>query len=836
MFNKENVNSMKRVIAFFTFIFLSINILMAQHSISGTLVDGNTNESLAFVNVGLIRAADTVYISGTASNEKGFFKIENIRNGQYILQITAIGYENYKNILDITENVNLGIIKMNEGAVRLDEVVIIEKKPLFANEGEKTLYNVSEDPSIQTGTASDALQNAPGVEVDVEGNITLRGVSSVEIWINGKPSHLTDENLKTYIQQMPANAIKTIEVITNPSARYASKSDGGIINIVTNGKVQKNQFVSFGLNASTRPDTSPWVSYVYANDKISFNLYLNGRYSNNINYNNGYSYSFKDNADHTALDTTTTTRYNGRSNSNSFGGGGYMSFEYNIDTMNNVSVWMGGWPTWNLSDSWQDYYRYEYNANGIEHNYYRTDSDGIGRWGGFNGGADYQHLFNNKGHNIRFSLYGGYWSGFNNSTNKRKYYYWDEAASAFNDSIIRLSGYKQNYRYGDFSYDASIDYSLPYSDNGEIGLGISYSHDPDTYHNIYDTLVSENEYVRDNLRTLDRVSWNNEFDAYLTLQHKFGNFVVKPGIRMEYSDVHCNMDGYMTDYQSKTYLNWRPSIHLSYRTKSMHNFKLSYSRRISNPSARYLTNFVEYELESIDLGNMALKPVYTNSIDAGWTKYFEKFGSVGLSAYYRDTKGSINSVTENVYDDYFFHRWVRATKPYNVDDSYNLGFEANMMYRPNGFFNVRLYANVYDSYYSTTFNNEKVSSDMWSYSLRLNLWAKLWNKLEVHASGYYRSATQSLYAEQRPSYAINCGLRADFFDKKMSVYLNANDIFNWNKWDNNTYNPYYISYSSYKYNSRSVSVGVTFRFGKMELENRAREGGAEGNDGMSTGK
>ena len=829
---------MKRAILIITAILLNINMLFAQHSISGTLVDAVTNEGLAFANVGLIRATDTVYISGTASNEKGFFKFENIRNNQYILQVTAIGYENIKQVLDVTENIDLGIIKMYEGAVKLDEVVITEKKPLFANEGEKTLYNVSEDPSIQTGTASDALQNAPGVEVDVEGNITLRGVSSVEIWINGKPSHLNDENLKTYIQQLPANAIKTIEVITNPSARYASKSDGGIINIVTNSKVQKNQFVSFGVNVSTRPDVSPWVSYVYANDKISFNLYLNGHYNNNINNTNGYSYSFKDSELNPGiLDTTTTTRYEGRSKSNSFGGGGYLSFQYNIDTMNNVSVWMGGWPSWNFSDSWQDYYRNEYNASGIEHNYYRTESDGTGRWGGFNGGADYQHLFNNKGHNIRFSFYGGYWSGYNNSTNKRNYYFWDPAANAFNDSIIRFTGYKQRYHYDDFNYDISVDYNLPYSDNGEINLGVSYAHAPDTYHNIYDTLVDATTYTQDSYRTLDRISWENELDAYLTLQHKFGNFVVKPGIRMEYSNVHCNMDGYMIDHQTKSYLNWRPSIHLSYRTKSMHNFKLSYTRRISNPDSRYLTNFVEYELESLDLGNIDLNPVYTNSIDAGWTKYFEKFGSVGLSAYYKGTKGSINNVTENVYDDVIFHRWVRASKPYNVDDAYNLGFEANMMYRPNGFFNIRLYANLYDSYYSTTFNDKKVESDLWSYSLRLNLWTKLWNKLEVHASGYYRSATQSLYAEQKPSYAINCGLRADFFNKKMSVYLNANDIFNWNKWDNNTYNPYYISYSSYKFNSRSVSIGVLFRFGKMELEGMARQGGDDdGGSGMTGGK
>ena len=808
---------------------MNLNMSLAQHTITGTLTDAKTNEKIVFANVGLIRAADTTYISGTASNEKGFFKFDNVRNDQYILQVTAIGYENIKQVLDVTEDLDLGIIKMYEGAVKLDEVIITEKKPLFANEGEKTLYNVSEDPSIQTGTASDALQNAPGVEVDVEGNITLRGVSTVEIWINGKPSHLNEENLKTYIQQLPANAIKTIEVITNPSARYASKSDGGIINIVTNAKVQKNQFVSFGVRGSTRPDVSPWVSYVYANEKLSFNLYLNGNYRHNVNDQNGYSYSFRDSdINPGVLDTTTTTKYEGKNKENSYGGGFFVNLQYNIDTMNNVSFWMGGWPSWSSSNGWQDYYRNEYRDSGIERNHYYTDSESDNFFSGMNGGLEYQHLFNNKGHNITFSLNGGYWGGYNNSVNKRTYYF-------PNDSIQRLTGYRNNNNFGDFNYDANIDYNIPYIKNGEIGLGVSYSHSPDTYHIVYDTLIDETNYTQDNLRTLDRVSWDNEFDAYLTIQHKFGNFVVKPGIRMEYDEVHCNMDGYMVDHQMKSYLNWRPSIHLSYRTKSMHNFKFNYSRRISNPSARYLTYFVEYEQESLDLGNMELKSVYTNSVEAGWTKFFMKFGSVGLSAYYRDSNGSVNSVTENVYDSVFFHRWVRATKPYNVDNSYNLGFEANVMYRPTGFFNVRLYANVYDSYYSTMFNGQKVESDMWSYSLRLNVWAKLWNKLEVHASGYYRSPTQSLYAEREASYAINCGLRADFFDKKMSVHLNVNDIFNWNKWDNNTSNPYYISYSSYKFNSRSISAGVTFRFGKMELERRAREGGEDSGGEMNMG-
>ena len=818
---------MKRAFLLIMVVIMGVVSVKAQNNITGALADSISGERLAFVNVGLVRTSDSVFVSGAASDEKGVFKIEHVPSDNYILQVSAIGYQTFRKIIDVTSDLSLGVLKIQQGTTTLDEIVIVEKKPLFANDGEKTLYNVSEDPSIQSGTASDALQNAPGVEVDVEGNITLRGVSSVDIWINGKPSHLTEENLKTYIQQLPANAIQTIEVITNPSARYATSGDGGIINIVTNSKVQKNQFVSFGLNGSSRPNLSPWMSYVYANEKLSFNLYLNGNYRHNNGYGDGYTYSFMDNG--ASLDTTTTTRYENKDDDSGYGCALFMNFEYNIDTMNNVSVWVGGFPNWSNSSGFMDYYRDDYVNNLIDNRvHYQTFSESESNFVGMNGGVNYQHLFNNEGHNINFSIDGSYYGGHDAMSCIRKYFY-------PNGEIERENGYLNSNKFGDFSYSANVDYNLPYIKNGEISLGAFYEHYPDTYNIEYDTLYND-VYYPDNYRTFNRRAWSDEYGGYVTLQHRFGNFVVKPGIRFEFNEANCEVDGYMYEYQKKNYFNLRPSLHFSYRTKSMHNFKLSYSRRVSNPDARDLTNFIRYNEEDVSMGNPDLKSVYTNSFDAGWTKYFEKFGSVGLSAYYRDSEGTINSVTENYYDTLVFGRWVRMMMPVNVGRTYNAGVEANVMYRPNGFFNVRFYANLYDSYYKTEYKGKEVESEMLSYSLRLNLWAKLWNKLEIHASGHYRSATQSLYAERRPSYSINCGLKSDFFDKKMTVFLNVNDIFNWNSWDNNTYNPYYISYSTYRFNSRSISLGVTFRFGKMELESQARQGGDSGEMDMSSGK
>ena len=809
---------MKRILFFISILFLQTHFSVAQNNVSGVLVDSSSKEKLPFVNVGLMRAVDSVFVSGASSNELGQFKLEHVPDGRYIFFVSSIGYESLKNIIDVNSDLDLGVVEMKPGNVTLDEVVIVEKRPLFSNEGEKTLYNVSEDPSVQTGTVSDALQNAPGVEVDVDGNITLRGVSSVEVWINGQPSNLNEENLKTYLQQMPANALERIEVITNPSARYSSNSDGGIINIVTNSKIKKNQFLSFGVRASSSPNASPWVSYVWANEKLSLNLFLNGSYSQWRNYQSGYSTSFDNN-----LDTTNHTAYEGESFSNNYGGGFNINFDYNIDTMNSIGFWVGGWPQSHSSESFNETSRREYMQEAGLYQYTtESSSNGLNQF--YHAGLQYLHKFNNEGHNISLRMKGNLANGFSDSYNKRIY----ETQKWMNVNYRELSTYQ------DFGYGIDLDYSLPYSENGEIGLGASYSYNPDNYYIDYDT-ISGDDYVNDIMRSFDREVGSNEYDIYFTLQQKWGNFVLKPGIRMEYEKLWNKITGYETSDITKDYLNWRPSIHISYRTKSMHNFNLSYSRRIAPPGARELTSYKFYSTESFTTGNPELEPTYTNSVEGGWTKYWNKFGSVGLTAYYRDSRNTVDNISDVIYDDYF-GRYVQYSYPVNVGKSSRKGLEANVTYRPTAMFNMRLYANVYDYYFETAFdkNGEIIKSNSLVYSMRLNLWTKLWNKLEIHASGNYRSPQQSLFAEKQANYSINCGLRADFFDRKMSVHINVNDIFNWNKWDNNTTNPYYISYSSFKFNSRSISAGLVFRFGKMELERKAQTGGGEmQNPGMT---
>lgn len=796
---------------FITLITLS-STTFAQSKVSGTVVEEANGKAVPFVNVGLFRQADSVFVSGAASDDKGHFELL-APNGDYRLAVSAIGFQTFEQMLTVKGNQDLGKLQLKEGSTKLSEVTITEKRPLFAVEGEKTMYNVAEDNSIQTGTLSDALQNAPGVSVDVEGNISLRGTSSVEVWINDKPSHMTAENLKTYIQTLPANSIDHVEVITNPSARYGSKADG-IINIVTNAKIQKNEFFSFGVNVSTHPYIDPWASYVWSNDKLTVNAYINGSYSD-WKGNSFVDQSLFNASGALANHEIDSTLFKNKM----YGLGGFFSVDYEIDTANSLNVWVSGWPNWGDAINNTSFFREEYLPNVLTTDM-RESTNGRSSQYFANYGLYYQHKFNNEGHNLSVSVNGMSFGGGENG----------EATRKFTLPMDYTRVLRQNSLYHSTGVEGEVVYNHPYSENGEISVGYTIGYDPEHQSLVTDTVINPNsdkeawEWDNDVYRTYNAKFTELNNEAFITLQHKFGGFTVKPGIRFVSELVKGAYPDSSQYNFNKHFFSVRPSLHLSYRTKSMHNFSLSYTRRIAAPGAEQLSRFPMYHEDNYSSGNPELDRIFTNAFEAGWTKYWNNFGSIGLSAYYRGKTNNVDRITVSNYH-WLYGRVVPYSYPVNVGKSHNAGFEYNMMYRPNGFFNLRFYANLYDSYIKTEYEGHEYESDMWSYSFRLNTWAKLWNKLELTASGYYSSPTQSLFSERQGYFGVDAGLRADFFDRKLSVFINANDIFNSNRFGRSNNSPYVQSNSSYKYNSRSIAVGVTFRFGKMELEQMARQGG-----------
>lgn len=805
-------------------------------TVVGTLTDSTTGEALLYVNIGVMSRTDSSLVRGCVTDEKGRFEAKNIHPGNYFLQISSIGYETRRIPFAMTNNTALGIIKMKSGTT-LDAVEITAARPMFAMEGEKMIYNVAEDPSVQDGTTSDALQNAPGVEVDIEGNVTLRGVSSVEIWINDKPSKLTSENLKTYLETLPANALDHIEVISNPSAKYATTSDA-VINIITTAHIKKNQFISFGLNGSSTPTLRPWLSYMWANEKLSLNLFASGGSRKNESESHRTSALNPWNSDSNAYLLTERDTANGNSNSNRWNGNLFGNFDYTIDSTQSFS----GWGTMHLNggknSSHSDVVRDQTFGGGNLYRY--TDSDSSSSLSAFGMiGLDYEKKFNDKGHNLRLSADGNF-----NSSNSKDYRIRDFGTA------YTLNGYNKYYKDVSNSYSIGLNarYNVPLDTNTDLSLGLSVDHE-DENGDFERMLFDEDGQQYTNVDSLRTYSYNSVVNsAFLNaeLSRRWGSFTAELGMGVDLGNVNVNYDNPWQDATDRRFhddttmlqVAYSPSLHLSYYTKDMNNFSLSYTLRMRNPDASQLTTFRTYDDDSYSTGNRDLKAQLRHQMEAGWSKYFTGFGFVGVDAYFNYADNEISNLSDVTTEaDEFLERVVNYSIPYNVGYSYRYGMQLHSTFRPSGFFNVRLNANVYNYGYHMDRGEQGIlENNKWSYSLRLNAWYKFLQNYQVFGSASYRSPTIGLASISKADYDLDFGVRADFFKRKLSAYISVQDIFNWGyKYGsgNENTNPAYSSISTSKsLTSRYISAGITLRFGKLELEQQAKAG--DSSDGTTT--
>lgn len=805
-------------------------------TVVGVLRDAKTGEYLPFVNVAVLDSLDGSFIKGGITNMDGQFEISDVPQGPMLLRVSAIGYETFSLPFTVTNNTNLGVLRVKPGVISLNEVTVTGEKPIYAMDGEKLVYNVSEDPSIQTGTTEDALQNAPGVEVDVEGNITLRGVSSVEIWINDKPSKLTEENLKTYLQTLPANAIASIETITNPSAKYATEAEA-VINIVTSAHIKSNQFVSFGVNGSNQPFVSPWISYMWKKDRLSINLFGSGRYSKRENSVEGWELRRRDGAIEGTYDSTWYKTSSQNTVNSSMSGNLFMNIDYEIDSTSDISVDAGGFYNNNRSMG----------VRRDEQTFFMLPVDSLLAYSigdttlansGFGHlGADYTKKFDENGHNLRIGLN----TRINRNSNDQWYDRFYDVYKDLDENRYLLT----NMRGLGGSLD--VRYNRPYSENGELSYGLRS--DYQQYNNDYQRFYSNDGGVNydsiDQLRTYHFVGSDLGVNADVNWTRRWGGFTLSTGLGVGNDRVAYDYQSTMPFADKNVLYFWsaRPSVHLTYRTEDMHNIKLNYSMRMSHPREEQISTYRRYGEDSYSTGNPnGLKNGFTHNVEAGWQKFFDRFGNIGVEAYGRLSTNEISSLTDSEYDEYL-DRIVSYSMPYNMGTSWRYGTSINMTYRPTGFFNVRLFANVYDYGYRMQyprvdeFGNTEIKTDQndkWSFSVRVNAWAKIFDQYQFTMSANYNSPTISLMSERKARYFLNMGVRSDFFNRKMSVFVNVQDIFNWGakigSGSSNT-NPYYLTDSTRKMlNSRYISAGVTFRFGKLELEQKAKEGDTETGD------
>lgn len=670
----------------------------------------------------------------------------------------------------------------------------------FGNEGETVIYRVALDASVQNGTVSDAIQNLPGVRVDMEGNITMRGVSNVEIFINDKPAHFSEDAQKNYIQQTSVLNIKEIHVMANPSARYTTATDTGIINIILKDEKKTNQALNVGVQVNTLPNISPWLSYSYNKNKLSFSADVKTTYYKQATSSNSEGISFDENC----TDTLNVIRNYEHTDEKSLNLKADFNMNYKFNEKNNIAFYISGDYSDRKTTTYDSTFRKEFDDSGDGIFDYITDKN-YEYWG-FEGktGVAFQHLFNENGHQISANLNFLLMPGYSDCVSDRKYNVGDVA-----DRTTR----EQN-DYSDLHWDAKVEYNLPYSDKGELYVAFMKTHKPDGNKLFFDTLDG-NEWSRDTLRTEIRNYYTDKNELIVNVQQHVGRFTFKPGLDFEYTEVEGIFPNEPWYDFNKDFFKVHPSLFITYSTENQHNFSIGYTHKTDYPYVRYFSPRILYQEDSFDAGNPDLRPASTHVLKAEWTKYWEKFGSVGINAYYKGSSDYINQVQYSVFSP-IYGRYVTFTHPVNLGGYYDAGGEFNVTYRPSAMLNVRFYANLYNSHLEEPKNDETdvddvEKSDMFCYSFTVNVWTKLWNRLEFHAEAYYNSKTQALYSFSQTPYGIDCGLKVDFFKNRLSLLLNVNDLFDWNRTDNTISQPTYRFTSTEKATSRYVNAELIFK-------------------------
>lgn len=762
-----------------------------NNAVTGIVADKSSKQPIEFATAQLMNPNDSAVVSTTVTDKKGKFIFTNPASGSYILRISFIGYENsFIKITVSRQKQNIGVIEIISAAKSMSEVVVTTKKSLLNTNIDRKVYNVSQDIIAQTGSVSDILKNIPSVEVDIEGQVLLRGSADVMILINGKPSLLMGKSKAEVLQQLPANSVERIEVITNPSAKYRPDGTSGIINIV----LKKN--IKYGWNGSAVANAGNKNRY---NGGITFN-YKQGKWNFFSNYN------FRQ-------DSRLRT---GHFNREYFDSAGKTESYY---TENNTSP---SRPLSNFITLGADYTLNEHNSLGISGNYfYRklTRNDVSERFfydknylltGHFNrikydpetekekeATVYWQHNFPAEDHEMRLEFTMASTHDRENHRNSNVFFF-PLSTSSFDNVLLSDKDNQQ---------ELTAEYVKPLGEDAKIETGyegLFNQIDLDYYGEYYDTL--QQKFIKDIAKS-SRFKYNGFIHAvYGVYEQGFEKFGFSAGLRAEQVFINGNLvtkDSLISNRFFKIY----PTLHLSYKLKES-EIQLNYSKRVNRPDGDELNPFPEYiDPYNLQAGNPKLLPEIIHSVELGYKWQNEKYSFVP-SLYYRYKRNGFTEVTVPVNDT------VLLTTQQNLSTDKSSGLELIFSAKPAKFLSVNLSSNFFYSQIDATNIGYDDKKSIVSMSANFNSTITLTKTTLWQVSSNYRSARLTPQGKSFGNFVLNTGVRQDLFRKKVSLTLTVTDILKTLR-QKTEFNSFYLKQNSFsKRDSRIIYLGISYRFGK----------------------
>ena len=786
-----------------------INLTFAQTpstKVSGTLLNAQ-NKPVDYASVTLLAAKDSAVVQGTLSTDAGTYVFDHVKAGRYIIKGETVGYEkNFSAPFTVNGTaLTVAVMKMTASNHTLNTVSITAAKPLIEHQLDRTVVNVANSVLAAGNDAMDILARAPGVTVDKDDNISLKGKQGVTVMINDKLTYLSSAQLATLLHSTDGSSIQSIEIITNPSAKYDAAGNSGIINI----KLKKNK--QAGTNGTVTVGGSLGA---YPGDNTSLALnHKEGNLNVFATFSHGDNPHGRDlNIKRTVTDSGKTTYFNQQTYfHNTYHYNNYrLGTDYDITPKNTIGFVVSG------------YFNSELDRND-DHTYISSALAAV---------DSTQHTlsqFNQTYNNIAVNLNDRYkidtlgqeldidldYSKFNNDNNSyyNTYFYLPDGITQTHAPLYLN---EETPSVIDI-HTGKVDYTKPITKTIKLETGVKVSN-VKTDNNLQAQVLTDGAFVNDPTKT-NRFIYDEKIDAaYLNLSKTYKNTSMQLGLRGEYTQ--SNGDLVTTDSSvTRKYFNLFPSAFISHTFNDKNDVSLSYSRRIDRPAYDQLNPFTYYlDQYTYSVGNPFLKPQYTNNFEFNYT--YNKTINASLS--YSHTT---DAITEIILTNVALQSTYQTTLNLQTQDSYNIDINSPYTIAKwwTGNFDVNAF---YLKFKSDSLSGGNLNDGQLAYVLKTTQ-TFTFSGFKMEIFSHYNSAlTYGIY-KIRPRYSTDAGISRTFDNKKLNIKFSVNDIFNT---DHNDLSANYQSDNfmiNQKSQSRVARLTLTYNFGNDKIKLHEHKSGAE---------
>lgn len=778
--------------------------------VNGRVTD-DTQKPVQGVTVSLYKAQDTLLVKAVLTGNDGLFVFEAVKDGDYLVGVSSVGYKKtVSDVLHIRDGAEIKVptLVMQTESKNMKELVITGKKPLFEQKADKLVVNVDASPTNAGANALEVLEKSPGVSVDKDGNISLKGKTGVQVFIDGKPAYLSGTDLVNYLRSLQGAQLEQIEIMTNPHAKYDAAGNSGIINIKTKKTKQ------FGYNVTATVGYSQGI-YAKNNQNINFNYRKNklnlfgtvSRYERNHFQNLSIQRKFSDQGTKELLsrfEQVSKMRNLGTSNNAKIGVDYFISKKTTIGAVVNGFYNPGVFTNQsniNISD-----------ANDVLQSKTYAKSESRNTWKNISANVNFRHQFDSTGKELTADLDFIHY----NAPNKQSIsnYYFDAAGNPVFVPDTLYGSLPQSISI----YSAKVDYVHPLKKGAKFEAGLKTSFVETDNNAVYDSLIN-NKLVRDYGRSNHFVYDENINAAYVNYSRPLSKKITGQfGLRLENTVAH----GYQKTTGETFTLNYTqlfPTAFIQYAVNEKNNLSVNYGRRINRPDYQSLNPFVEFlDRYTFEVGNPYLKPEFSHNIEMGYS--YNNF--ITATVNYTKTKDIIQQVLEQ--NEQENQTYIRIA---NIAKREQVGIAVSA-YKQIKNFSGNVYVNVSDNKFNGIVNNTYVTvkgtTAMFNASASYKF-KKGWN---TEISGFYRTATPEGVFRIGSFGTINLGVSKTLLKEKATLRLNVRDVLWSQRFKGNIqYGAVNTQFQQYG-DSRVASLTFTYRLskGKVNSNNRRKAGGA----------